>query len=63
VTRVPVGFRGAGSGSGELTWGQREIWRTMRRTGRTPNIAGFVDDGRGPPPSPGPAPGPAPGAA
>lgn len=31
--RVPVAFAGDGSGSGPLTWGQAEIWRTMTRKG------------------------------
>ncbi|WP_426511624.1 condensation domain-containing protein [Dactylosporangium sp. McL0621] len=29
--RVPVRFAGDGAGLGELSWGQREIWLTMRR--------------------------------
>ncbi|MFG2044252.1 condensation domain-containing protein [Dactylosporangium sp. NPDC048998] len=42
ATRLPVTFHGEGSGEGELTWGQREIWHTMRRTGRTLNIGGVL---------------------
>jgi hypothetical protein len=37
-----VTFAAADAGEGELTWGQREIWLTMRRTGRTLNIGGVV---------------------
>src|SRR3954468_22455100 len=42
-----VPFHGEGSGEDELTWGQQDIWLTMRRTGRTMNIGGTVpvDDG------------------
>jgi hypothetical protein len=29
--RIPVRFTGTGAGVGELSWGQREIWLTMRR--------------------------------
>ncbi|MET7396068.1 condensation domain-containing protein [Dactylosporangium sp. NPDC005572] len=29
--RIPVRFSGDGAGTGELSWGQREIWRTMVR--------------------------------
>jgi hypothetical protein len=46
TSRVAVPFRGdeAGTGplAGPLTWGQQEIWQTMRRTGRTLNIGGTV---------------------
>lgn len=31
TARIPVRFSGDGAGVGELSWGQREIWRTMRR--------------------------------
>ncbi|NUR63593.1 MAG: hypothetical protein HOV87_33770 [Catenulispora sp.] len=31
--RVPVDFAGPGSGEGELSWGQREIWQAMTRQG------------------------------
>ncbi|GAA2333742.1 hypothetical protein GCM10010170_013110 [Dactylosporangium salmoneum] len=37
-----VGFRGAGAGEEALTWGQRDVWDLMRRTGRTMNIGGTV---------------------
>lgn len=30
--RILVPFQGDGSGTGELTWGQRQIWKTMRET-------------------------------
>jgi hypothetical protein len=44
VTRseIVVPFRGEGSGVGELTWGQQEIWHTIQRTGRTLNIGGAL---------------------
>ncbi|WP_433218728.1 condensation domain-containing protein [Dactylosporangium sp. CS-047395] len=29
--RLPVRFAAAGAGTGELSWGQRELWLTMRR--------------------------------
>ena len=28
--RIPVSFDGDGAGVAELTWGQQELWRTMR---------------------------------
>jgi len=31
VERVPVAFEGEGSGTAELSWGQRDIWLTMQR--------------------------------
>lgn len=31
--RIPVAFEGDGAGTAELTWGQRELWRTMRWLG------------------------------
>src|SRR2546430_2726082 len=30
--RILVRFQGEGSGTGELTWGQRSIWRAMQDT-------------------------------
>lgn len=42
VSEIRVAFHGEGSGSGELTWGQRGIWNTMQRTGRTMNIGGVM---------------------
>lgn len=42
ASRVAVPFAGDGAGTGPLTWGQQEIWQTMRRTGRTLNIGGTV---------------------
>src|SRR5690349_2593352 len=42
TSRVAVPFLGDGAGAGPLTWGQQEIWQTMRRTGRTLNIGGVV---------------------
>ncbi|WP_432993601.1 condensation domain-containing protein [Dactylosporangium sp. CA-233914] len=40
--RVVVEFAGEGSGVEELTWGQRDVWDLMCRTGRTMNIGGTV---------------------
>lgn len=37
-----VAFHGDGRGVEELTWGQRDVWDLMRRTGRTMNIGGTV---------------------
>lgn len=31
--RIPVSFDGDGAGIAELTWGQQELWRTMRLVG------------------------------
>jgi Condensation domain len=31
--RIPVAFTGTGAGTGELSWGQREIWSAMTRQG------------------------------
>ncbi|MET7426412.1 condensation domain-containing protein [Dactylosporangium sp. NPDC005555] len=42
TTCLAVPFLGDGAGAGPLTWGQQEIWHTMRRTGRTLNIGGTV---------------------
>ncbi|WP_433061686.1 condensation domain-containing protein [Dactylosporangium sp. CS-033363] len=39
---IVVAFEGEGSGIAELTWGQRDVWDLMRRTGRTMNIGGTV---------------------
>ncbi|MGI5241038.1 condensation domain-containing protein [Dactylosporangium sp. CA-139066] len=39
---IIVTFRGEGSGVEALTWGQRDVWDLMRRTGRTMNIGGTV---------------------
>ncbi|MEU7869043.1 condensation domain-containing protein [Dactylosporangium sp. NPDC049140] len=39
---IVVEFEGEGSGTAELTWGQRDVWDLMRRTGRTMNIGGTV---------------------
>ncbi|MEV4508604.1 condensation domain-containing protein [Dactylosporangium sp. NPDC049525] len=41
-TRHVVAFHGDGHGVEELTWGQRDVWDLMRRTGRTMNIGGTV---------------------
>ena len=42
VVEIPVPFSGEGCGTGELTWGQRGIWDTIQRTGRTMNIGGVM---------------------
>ncbi|GAB3848248.1 hypothetical protein GCM10027610_069560 [Dactylosporangium cerinum] len=42
TSHVVVAFEGEGSGVEELTWGQRDVWDLMRRTGRTMNIGGTV---------------------
>lgn len=42
TSRHTVPFLGDEAGTGPLTWGQQEIWHTMRRTGRTLNIGGTV---------------------
>jgi hypothetical protein len=42
-----VAFEGDGAGAEELTWGQRDVWDLMRRTGRTMNIGGAVRAGDG----------------
>ncbi|WP_433606980.1 condensation domain-containing protein [Dactylosporangium sp. CA-139114] len=39
---IVVAFAGDGGGVEELTWGQRDVWDLMRRTGRTMNIGGTV---------------------
>jgi hypothetical protein len=40
VERVLVPFEGEGSGIGELTWGQRGLWTSMRRTGTSLTLSG-----------------------
>lgn len=40
VERILVPFRGEGAGTGELTWGQREVWRELRFTGVPLNMGG-----------------------
>ncbi|MEV4136100.1 condensation domain-containing protein [Dactylosporangium sp. NPDC049742] len=47
VTSHAVAFQGDGAGVEELTWGQRDVWDLMRRTGRTMNIGGAVRAGDG----------------
>jgi hypothetical protein len=37
-SEIPVDFHGTGAGTAELTWGQLQIWRTARETGRTMNL-------------------------
>lgn len=37
-----MGFEGHGSGSGELSWGQREMWPAMRRNRSSMGIGGVV---------------------
>ena len=31
VSRIPVTFEGEGGGTGELSWGQREMWGNIHR--------------------------------
>jgi hypothetical protein len=38
TTQIPVDFHGEGAGTADLTWGQMEIWRAIRQTGRTMNL-------------------------
>src|SRR4051794_34789996 len=47
TSHVVVAFQGEGFGTEELTWGQRDVWDLMRRTGRTMNIGGTVPAGPG----------------
>lgn len=39
---ISVSFQGEGSGVCPMAWGQRAMWDTMRRTGRTLNIGGVL---------------------
>ncbi len=43
MNEILVPFHGEGSGVSDMTWGQKEIWWTMQRTGRTLNIGGAVE--------------------
>ncbi|MDG6107850.1 condensation domain-containing protein [Dactylosporangium aurantiacum] len=47
TSHVIVAFHGDGGGTEELTWGQRDVWDLMRRTGRTMNIGGTVPAAEG----------------
>ena len=47
TSHVVVAFHGDGAGTEELTWGQRDVWDLMRRTGRTMNIGGTVPAAEG----------------
>lgn len=40
---VVVDFVGEGSGTGELTWGQLDMWQSMQRTTHTMNIGGAME--------------------
>jgi hypothetical protein len=40
--RILVPFKGDGAGTGELTWGQRQIWKTMEETGTSQSMAAVV---------------------
>jgi Condensation domain len=40
--RVLVAFAGEGSGSGELSWGQRGVWRTITADGEAKTLGGAV---------------------
>lgn len=42
TTRILVPFAGSGTGTGELTWGQRGIWGAIRAGGGPHNIGGGV---------------------
>ena len=42
TSEVMVEFKGDGGGTGELTWGQRDMWMSMRRTTHTMNIGGAM---------------------
>lgn len=39
---ISIPFQGKGSGVGQLTWGQREMWDAINNTGRTFNIGGAL---------------------
>src|SRR6266567_4190938 len=39
LSEIRVGFHGEGAGTGELTWGQLEIWLATQRTGQTFNLS------------------------
>lgn len=40
--QILVPFRGEGSGSGELSWGQRVVWRTIAHQGHSEYVGGVV---------------------
>src|ERR1035438_3404578 len=40
--RILVPFEGEGSGTAELSWGQREMWRAIERRGSSLAIGGVV---------------------
>jgi condensation domain-containing protein len=40
--RIVVAFEGEGSGVGELTWGQRQIWQAMQDTGTSQSMGAVV---------------------
>ncbi|GAA3057644.1 hypothetical protein GCM10010484_57780 [Actinokineospora globicatena] len=42
VERVPVPFRGDGSGEAELTWGQIGIWQAIARSGESRTMGGLT---------------------
>lgn len=42
---IPVTFTGTGAGEGPLTWGQLQIWQTMRDTGTSQTMGGVVPAG------------------
>src|SRR6266851_9188013 len=39
LSEIRVGFHGEGADTGELTWGQLDIWLTMQRTGQAINLS------------------------
>lgn len=42
MSRVLIRFAGEGSGVGELSWGQQEIWRAVRRYGNSLSLGGVT---------------------
>lgn len=48
MERIRVPFAGDGAGTGELTWGQQQVWRAMVEVGTSMSMGGVVavQDGR-----------------
>ncbi|MGI5243449.1 condensation domain-containing protein [Dactylosporangium sp. CA-139066] len=48
MERIIVPFKGDGAGTGELTWGQQQVWRAMVEVGTSMSMGGVVPvtDGR-----------------
>ncbi|MBM7773719.1 hypothetical protein JOD54_003923 [Actinokineospora baliensis] len=40
--KILVDFHGTGSGVGDLTWGQRTVWRTVVKTGHSETMGGIT---------------------